>query len=776
MPPSGGASSRRRDADYRGWGMRSSDQEQGSDNARWQGRPWLSALVSAAIFTLPIALSIVAATITSHLLPRPHGTIPTLMWWATVLAVPIVVLVGTERIARRALPLAVLLKMTMVFPDRAPKRFAIARRAGSTRDLARRIEEAKTQGLEDEPVLAAEKILGLAAALNAHDRLTRGHSERVRAYTDLIAEEMDLSDSDRDRLRWSALLHDIGKLAVHPHILNKPDKLDPAEWEVIKNHPLEGAKITAPLASWLGPWAQTIAEHHEKYDGTGYPSGSAENDISLGGRIVAVADSYDAMTAIRSYSRPMSAPAARAELAGCAGSHFDPQVVRAFLDVSIGRLRPISGPLAWLGSLPFIGNIPSLGQIVAGLGQVGATLATVAGAVAVGTLQTVGQSAVVGQAGVGIHASAGQQSGASAASPGSSSGSHGTTGTQADHGARGDSARVSGSSRSTQSSSGPGTGGSGTGASGDGAGSGSGGSRDGGTGTGGTGTGGSGRGPGTRGPTTTTTTTTGTTTPPPSATAPSAPLDVSATAGNGEVSVSWSAPNDGGSPVVSYTVTPYVSGTAQASEEFSSTATTELLTGLANGTTYTFTIVATNAVGSSPPSPASNAVTPIAPSLEIVNGGAQAGRPQLGDQIIVTFAPVPALSAFCSVWNATSYRDLVDPGVVVKGTQPSSGDDTLTVTDTSDCSGGFHFGTIDMGQRGYFNNTATFGGFGLQCVALLTSGCSRIHWNGANTLTITLGQESSGQPTQALRSVAVLTSDPALGLSSTISSKDEEHF
>jgi HD-GYP domain-containing protein (c-di-GMP phosphodiesterase class II) len=113
-------------------------------------------------------------------------------WWLTVLAVPTVVLVATDRLARRALPLAVLLKMTMVFPDRAPKRLAVARKAGSTRDLARRVEEARTQGIEDEPVVAAEKILALAGALNAHDRLTRGHGERVRAFTDLIADELDL--------------------------------------------------------------------------------------------------------------------------------------------------------------------------------------------------------------------------------------------------------------------------------------------------------------------------------------------------------------------------------------------------------------------------------------------------------------------------------------------------------------------------------------------------------------------------------------------------------
>ena len=360
----------------------------GSSGDRWRGRPALSLIVRAAVFLVPITLSIVSATIAAHVLPRPHGIGWLVGWWAAVLAVPTFVLLATDRIARRALPLAVLLKMTMVFPDQAPRRLAVARKAGNTRDLARRVEEARTLGAVDEPVVAAEKILALAAALNAHDRLTRGHAERVRAFTDLIADELHLPTADRDRLRWSALLHDVGKIAVHPEILNKADKLDDKEWAIIKNHPLEGAKLTAPLAGWLGIWANTIAEHHEKFDGTGYPYGLSGSEISLGGRIVAVADSYDVMTAVRSYKRPMSAQAARAELAACAGSQFDPQVVRAFLDVSIGRLRPVAGPLAWLGSLPFVNSIPQLGQIASALGRAAAASVVVAGAVTAGTLAT----------------------------------------------------------------------------------------------------------------------------------------------------------------------------------------------------------------------------------------------------------------------------------------------------------------------------------------------------------------------------------------------------
>ena len=164
----------------------------------------------------------------------------------------------------------------------------------------------------------------------------------------------------------------------------------------------------------------------------------------------------------------------------------------------------------------------------------------------------------------------------------------------------------------------------------------------------------------------------------------------------------------------------------------------------------------------------------------IRNGSGQAGRPDQGDQIIVTFSPAPSPSALCGAWSSTSSPDLIDPSVVVQGTQPSSGDYTVTVTDSTDCSGGFHFGTIDLGQRGYFAGTATFGGLitggGPHCNPGQTAACSRIHWNGQNTLTITLGLESSGQPTQFAPSVAVFTPDPALGLTGTIPTVNEEHF
>jgi len=134
-------------------------------------------------------------------------------------------------------------------------------------------------------------------------------------------------------------------------------------------------------------------------------------------------------------------------------------------------------------------------------------------------------------------------------------------------------------------------------------------------------------------------------------------------------------------------------------------------------------------------------------ALHIANGGAQAGRPQQGDQIIVTSSVGPVPGAFCSTGSAGSFPDIVDPNLVVNGLH-GSGNDKVTLTDTVDCSGGIRFGTIDLGQTGYFSGTSTFGGAGAQCSTTVTTGCSRVHWDGHNTLTITLGKESSGQPTR----------------------------
>jgi putative nucleotidyltransferase with HDIG domain len=337
-------------------------------------------LVSALSFAIPIGLSIATVFCASMLLPHPDTNLWRVLWWIAILALAWFAAVIGERIARPLLPLASLLKMSLLFPDRAPSRFAVAWRSGSTRQLDRYVRGLDHSG-HREPVETATAILAMVTALSSHDRRTRGHSERVRAYTDLIADELRLSQPDRDRLRWSALLHDVGKISVDVNILNKAGAPSPDEWEILHQHPVEGMRMIEPLREWLGEWGLAVEQHHENFDGSGYPFGISGDQISLGARIVAVADAFEVMTAVRSYKSAMSPREARKELTRCAGTQFDPAIVRAFLDISVGRQRLVIGPLAWLFDVPIVSQLSNLGNVVAA----GSQVALVAGSMALGT-------------------------------------------------------------------------------------------------------------------------------------------------------------------------------------------------------------------------------------------------------------------------------------------------------------------------------------------------------------------------------------------------------
>jgi HD-GYP domain-containing protein (c-di-GMP phosphodiesterase class II) len=317
--------------------------------AAWKARPVEAALVRVLAVALPVGASVAIAVFLGRVLAWPEPR--SLPWWAVLLAGAMATSFVVSRLARRLLPLAMLLKLSLVFPDRTPSRFGVALRAGTVHRLRKETERVRAHGIGDDVDAAVETVLVLATAMNAHDPLTRGHSERVRAFTDLLAEELHLSADDAGRLRWSALLHDCGKLTVHPHVLNKEGPLTDDEWEAVRRHPEEGAKLTLPLRGWLGSWACAVEEHHERWDGTGYPNGLAGEQLSFGARIVAVADAYEVMTAARSYKAPLPTEAARAELAAGAGQQFDPVVVRAFLGISLGRAGWLAGPLGWLGGL-----------------------------------------------------------------------------------------------------------------------------------------------------------------------------------------------------------------------------------------------------------------------------------------------------------------------------------------------------------------------------------------------------------------------------------------
>ena len=337
----------------------------------------LSFALRSGSLLVPAAAGAASAYAFVGVLPMPRG-IALIPWAFALVVISTVATAAAERIGKRFLPLAVLFRLSLVFPDRAPSRFAMARGAGNIRQLERRIAEARERGVDREPVRAAKQILSLVAALSAHDRKTRGHSERVRAFTDLVANELKLSEQDRDRLRWAALLHDIGKIHVPARILNKPGRPDPREWEQLQAHPMIGARMAEPLMTWLGPWGHAIEQHHERFGGGGYPHALEGEQISLAARIVSVADSFEVMTAARSYKKPMSVPAARRELAVCAGTQFDPAIVRAFLRVSLGRLWWTVGPMSWTALAPVLGPVQRASGQLAGAVS-GATAAVVVG-------------------------------------------------------------------------------------------------------------------------------------------------------------------------------------------------------------------------------------------------------------------------------------------------------------------------------------------------------------------------------------------------------------
>ena len=223
--------------------------------ADWTGRPWAARGVRAGVLLLPPALAALAGWGMAQLVPGPF-----VVRLAAVGLVAVLVAVLLDRIGRRLLPLAALLELSLTFPDLAPNRFALALRAGSTRDLM----AAAHRPVPDGAQAAACQAIELLAALARHDPPTRRHSERVRAYTDLLTEALELPESDRMRLRWAALLHDLGKLTVSAEVLGKAGELGDDEWTLMRLHPQSGALLAAPMQEFLGPWFDSIGQHHEQ--------------------------------------------------------------------------------------------------------------------------------------------------------------------------------------------------------------------------------------------------------------------------------------------------------------------------------------------------------------------------------------------------------------------------------------------------------------------------------------------------------------------------------
>lgn len=191
-------------------------------------------------------------------------------------------------------------------------------------------------------------VRSLAAAVDAKDSYTRGHSDNVAQYAMMIAQQLGLSSEQRIALEMAAYLHDIGKIGIREEILLKPGRLTDAEYLQMKHHPLIGANILRPVAF---PWpiAPVVRHHHEHYDGSGYPAGLKGEEIPLLARILTVADAFEAMISDRPYRKGRSVEEASAELMRCRGRHFDPRIVDAFVaalesrDTEESRERAIGG-------------------------------------------------------------------------------------------------------------------------------------------------------------------------------------------------------------------------------------------------------------------------------------------------------------------------------------------------------------------------------------------------------------------------------------------------
>lgn len=192
-----------------------------------------------------------------------------------------------------------------------------------------RHENNKTRHLK---AIIDQTMLTFAKVIDAKDPYTRGHSEAVAEYSREIARRYGMPRRMLDNIYYSGLLHDIGKIAVPDSILNKPEKLTEDEYKIIKTHTSVGADILSDLTT-VDNIAAGARDHHERYDGSGYPKGIAGNDISLEGRIIGVADAYDAMASERVYRGTFSSEKIRDEFEKASGKQFDPKIVKILLEM-----------------------------------------------------------------------------------------------------------------------------------------------------------------------------------------------------------------------------------------------------------------------------------------------------------------------------------------------------------------------------------------------------------------------------------------------------------
>ena len=230
-----------------------------------------------------------------------------------------------------------------IFPDKAKDEIELIKSADDALYRAKffnknRVEiytsilDELKKNIDDKDVELVTSIKTLISIINAKDKYTYGHVERVVIYSRLLADKLKLSEVDKNNLIYGAYMHDIGKINIPKEILIKKMKLEKEEWEELKSHPENGAEIIKSVES-LKDVIPLIKHHHERYDGNGYPSKLKGEEIPYLVRVLTVVDSFDAMTSNRPYNRRMSYEEGIEELRKCSGTQFDPKIVKAFIEV-----------------------------------------------------------------------------------------------------------------------------------------------------------------------------------------------------------------------------------------------------------------------------------------------------------------------------------------------------------------------------------------------------------------------------------------------------------
>lgn len=245
----------------------------------------------------------------------------------SVICAPLVIkdeIIGTITIANK-------LDETAFTPDDLELLSTIAAQASIAINNARLYEEQQQTYLNT--------VQALVSAIEASDAYTRGHSERVTRYSLALARHLNLDPDALRRLEQAAILHDIGKIGIGTYLLHKEGKLSAADIEVLRQHPTIGVRILEPI-QFLKGVREVIEQHHERFDGKGYPHGLAAHDIAIEARILAVADTYDAMTSDRPYRKALSHDTAITEIRDHSGTQFDPEVAFAFIDLCQSGASP----------------------------------------------------------------------------------------------------------------------------------------------------------------------------------------------------------------------------------------------------------------------------------------------------------------------------------------------------------------------------------------------------------------------------------------------------